>query len=203
VIIKKAEIEITAVSPKQYPQTGYPEVAFAGRSNVGKSSLINTLTNRKSLARTSATPGKTRAINFFNINDSLYLVDLPGYGYAKVSKEEKAKWGVMIEEYLNHRKELKLVILLVDIRHEPTTDDKLMFEWMKATGSKIVVVATKADKLTRNHANRSLQTIKKSLSLTSEDILLPFSSETRQGKEELWKIIEGTCFEKVEPQEEE
>lgn len=192
-IIKKAEIEITAVSPAQYPETDFPEVAFAGRSNVGKSSLINSLVNRKALARTSSTPGKTRAINFFNINDELFLVDLPGYGYAKVSKEEKAKWGPIIETYLNGREELALVILLVDIRHEPTGDDKLMFDWMKATGSKMVVVATKADKLTRNHANKALAEIRKSLEMTGEDILLPFSAETKQGREELWEIIEKSC----------
>lgn len=192
-IIRKAEIAKTAVSPSGYPDTGFPEVAFAGRSNVGKSSLINSLVNRKSLVRTSSTPGKTRTINFFNINDSIYLVDLPGYGYAKVSKEEKAKWGPIIETYLNGREELALVILLVDIRHEPTGDDKLMFDWMKATGSKMVVVATKADKLTRNHANKALAEIRKSLEMTGEDILLPFSAETKQGREELWEIIEKSC----------
>jgi GTP-binding protein len=192
-IIRMADIAATAVSPAQYPVTNIPEVAFAGRSNVGKSSLINTLTNRKSLARTSSTPGKTRVINFFTINDELYLVDLPGYGYAKVSKEEKKKWGGMIEEYLNNREPLKLVILLVDIRHEPTNDDKIMCEWMKATGSKLVVVATKADKLTRNHANQSIAAIRKSLELRPYDSLVPFSSETRQGKEELWTIIEEAC----------
>lgn len=193
-IIKKADIFITAVGPAQYPTNNLPEVAFAGRSNVGKSSLINTLVNRKSLVRTSSTPGKTRHINFFTINDELFLVDLPGYGYAKVSKEEKKSWGKMIEDYLNHREPLKLVVLLVDIRHEPTEDDKLMFDWMKATGSNIVVVATKADKLTRNHANKSLALIRKSLSLSEGDILMPFSSDTRQGKDELWDIIEKACF---------
>lgn len=192
-IIKKAEIEITAVSSAQYPDNGYPEVAFAGRSNVGKSSLINSLVNRKALARTSSTPGKTRAINFFNINDLLFLVDLPGYGYAKVSKDEKQKWGKMIENYLNGREQLRLVILLVDIRHEPTGDDKLMFEWMKATGSRLVVVATKADKLTKNQMFKNISMIKKSLSLGPEDIFIPFSSETKQGREELWEAIKSNC----------
>lgn len=192
-IIKKAEIEITAVSSAQYPDNGYPEVAFAGRSNVGKSSLINSLVNRKALARTSSTPGKTRAINFFNINDLLFLVDLPGYGYAKVSKDEKQKWGKMIENYLNGREQLRLVILLVDIRHEPTGDDKLMFEWMKATGSRLVVVATKADKLTKNQMFKNISMIKKSLSLEPEDIFIPFSSETKQGREELWEAIKSNC----------
>lgn len=193
-IIKKAEIEITAVSSAQYPETNFPEVAFAGRSNVGKSSLINSLVNRRALARTSSTPGKTRAINFFNINDELFLVDLPGYGYAKVSKEEKNKWGKMIEDYLNEREQLRLVILLVDIRHEPTNDDKLMFDWMRATGSKMVVVATKADKLTKNQMFKNVAMIKKSLSLTPQDVLIPFSSETKQGRDELWEIIEKSCL---------
>lgn len=189
-IIKNSDIYATAVSPSQYPETGLPEVAFAGRSNVGKSSLINSLVNRKSLARTSSTPGKTRVINFFSVNEDLYLVDLPGYGYAKVAKDEKAKWGQMIEDYLNHREQLKLVILLVDVRHEPTKDDKIMYEWMKATGSQMVVVATKADKLTRNHRNKSLQQIRKSLQMSQEDILLHFSSQTKEGRDELWETIE-------------
>ncbi|TDT58433.1 ribosome biogenesis GTP-binding protein YihA/YsxC [Fonticella tunisiensis] len=193
-IIRKAELEKVAVDPSQYPLAGYPEVAFAGRSNVGKSSLINSLVNRKSLARISSTPGKTRTINFYNINDALYLVDLPGYGYAKVSMEEKKKWGKIIEEYLNKRQELKLVILLVDIRHEPTGDDKLMFEWMKATGSKMVVAATKSDKLSKNQINKNLPLIRKSLNMALDDILIPFSSETKQGREELWNIIEKYCL---------
>lgn len=188
--IKKADIYATAVSPSQYPITGIPEVAFAGRSNVGKSSLINSLVNRKSLARTSQTPGKTRVINFFEVNEEVYLVDLPGYGYARVSKDEKSKWGKMIESYLYSREELKLVILLVDIRHEPTKDDILMFDWMKATGSQMLVVATKADKLTRNHRNKSLVQIRKTLKMTNDDILLHFSSQTKEGRDELWEIIE-------------
>lgn len=190
-IIKKADIYATAVAPSQYPETGLPEIAFAGRSNVGKSSLINSLVNRKALARTSQTPGKTRVINFFGVNDEIYLVDLPGYGYAKVSKDEKAKWGGMIEAYLNTRGELKLVVLLVDIRHEPTKDDKLMFDWMKATGSQMLVVATKADKLTRNHRNKSLVQIRKFLQMTNDDILIHFSSQTKEGRDELWEIIEN------------
>ncbi|MEF9952802.1 MAG: ribosome biogenesis GTP-binding protein YihA/YsxC [Niameybacter sp.] len=189
-IIRNSDIYATAVAPSQYPETGLPEVAFAGRSNVGKSSLINSLVNRKALARTSSTPGKTRVINFFSVNEDLYLVDLPGYGYAKVAKDEKAKWGQMIDDYLNNREQLKLVILLVDVRHEPTKDDKIMYEWMKATGSQMVVVATKADKLTRNHRNKSLQLIRKSLEMSQDDILLPFSSQTKDGRDELWETIE-------------
>ncbi|MEG0371486.1 MAG: ribosome biogenesis GTP-binding protein YihA/YsxC [Clostridium sp.] len=188
-IIKKSDIYATAVAPSQYPETGFPEIAFAGRSNVGKSSLINSLVNRKSLVRTSSTPGKTRVINFFVVNDAFYLVDLPGYGYAKVSKTEKSKWGGMVEAYLNSREQLKLVVLLVDIRHEPTKDDKIMFDWMKATGSQVLVVATKADKLTRNHRNTSLVKIRKFLQMTESDILMHFSSQTKEGREELWDII--------------
>ncbi len=193
-IIKKADLDAVAVLKTQYPDKGYPEVAFAGRSNVGKSSLINSMVNRKALARISGTPGKTRTINFYSINDELYLVDLPGYGYARVSKEEKHKWGEMIEGYLTEREPLRLVILLVDIRHEPTQDDKLMFQWMKATGSKTVVVATKSDKLSKNQMFKSIALIKKSLQLEKEDILLPYSSETRAGREELWDIIEEACL---------
>lgn len=192
-IIRKAEIACVAATKEQYPTEGYPEVAFAGRSNVGKSSLINTLVNRRSLARTSSTPGKTRTINFYNINDSIYLVDLPGYGYAKVSKEEKKKWSGMIEGYLNNRQELKTVILLVDIRHEPTNDDKLMLEWMRNSGKDIVVVATKADKLSKNEMMKHVPMVKKALNLTTNDKFITFSSQTKQGKEELWEIIKTAC----------
>lgn len=193
-IIRKADIDAVAVAPAQYPDKGYPEVAFAGRSNVGKSSLINSMVNRKALARISSTPGKTRTINFYNINDELYMVDLPGYGYAKVSREEKQKWGEMIEGYLTKREMLKLVVLLIDIRHEPTQDDKLMFQWMKATGNQTVVVATKADKLSKNQMFKSIALIKKSLQLEKEDIFLSFSSETKAGREELWEIIQRVCI---------
>lgn len=192
-IIRKAEIACVAATKEQYPTEGYPEVAFAGRSNVGKSSLINTLVNRRSLARTSSTPGKTRTINFYNINDAIYLVDLPGYGYAKVSKEEKKKWSGMIEGYLNNRQELKTVILLVDIRHEPTNDDKLMLEWMRNSGKDVVVVATKADKLSKNEMMKHVPMVKKALKLTPNDKFIAFSSQTKQGKEELWEIIKSAC----------
>ncbi|EYE89003.1 GTP-binding protein EngB [Fervidicella metallireducens AeB] len=193
-LIKKAEIATVAVAPAQYPKDGLPEIALCGRSNVGKSSLINTLVNRRGLARTSSVPGKTRTINFFNINDALYLVDLPGYGYAKVSKEEKLKWGKMIEDYLNHREELRLVVLLVDIRHNPTADDKIMYDWMKNSGCKIVVVATKADKLSKNQLYKNIAMIKKELQLSQDDVFIPFSSETRQGKDELLAEIEKCCL---------
>ncbi len=193
-IIRKVDLDAVAAVPSQYPEKGFPEVALAGRSNVGKSSLINTMVSRKALARISGTPGKTRTINFYNINDELYLVDLPGYGYAKVSKVEKGKWGEMIEKYITNRNMLKLVIQLVDIRHEPTQDDKLMFQWMKATGSQAVVVATKADKLSKNQMFKNIAVIKKSLQVEKDDIFISFSSETKVGREELWDIIEKVCI---------
>ncbi|SEF84766.1 GTP-binding protein [Caloramator fervidus] len=188
--IRKAELEKVAVSPDQYPTTGRPEIALAGRSNVGKSSLINTLVNIRGLARTSSSPGKTRTINFYNINNDFYLVDLPGYGYAKVSKEERKKWGKMIEEYLNNREELKLIVLLVDSRHQPTEDDKLMLNYIRHSGKKLVVVATKIDKLSNNELFKNINMIKKELNLTEEDIFIPFSSVKRTGRDKLLKVIE-------------
>lgn len=193
-IIRNVELDCVAVSPAQYPEKGFPEVAFAGRSNVGKSSLINSMVNRKALARTSGTPGKTRTINFYNINEELYMVDLPGYGYARISREEKKKWGEMIEGYITNRDMLKLVILLVDIRHEPTQDDRLMFQWIKAAGNQAVVVATKADKLSKNQMFKNISVINKSLQVEKDDILIPFSSITKMGREELWEIIEKVCI---------
>lgn len=188
--IVKAELEKVAVEEKQYPQDGRPEIALAGRSNVGKSSLINTLVNRKSLARISSTPGKTRTINFYNINDSFYLVDLPGYGYAKVSKEEKQKWGKMIEDYLNKRQELRAVVLLVDSRHEPTGDDKLMLQYIRNSGKRAIIVATKVDKLSKNELQRNINMIKRELQLSGEDTLIPFSSLKKLGREELLNKVE-------------
>ncbi|MCX7884368.1 MAG: ribosome biogenesis GTP-binding protein YihA/YsxC [Caloramator sp.] len=190
-IIKKAELAATAVAASQYPKEGYPEIAFVGRSNVGKSSLINSLLNRKSLARISSVPGKTRTINFYNINDEFYFVDLPGYGYAKVSKEEKKKWAGIIEGYLFSRNELKIIFLLVDIRHEPTEDDKLMLQWIKSSNHKYAVVATKSDKLSKNMMIKNINIIKKSLMLKEEDLLIPFSSKTKQNREEILNLIES------------
>lgn len=189
-IIKKAELTAVAVAPSGYPEIGYPEVALAGRSNVGKSSLINKLLNRKALARTSGTPGKTRTINFYNINDEIHLVDLPGYGYAKVSKVEKEKWGGIIETYLNFRPELKMLIQLVDIRHEPTADDKLMYSWIKQKNLPTVVVMTKADKISKNQQFKNISVIKKALEVSGDDKYVIFSSETGQGREELLNFIE-------------
>lgn len=189
--LNKARYELTAVKPAQYPAGQIPEIALAGRSNVGKSSIVNTLLNRKNLARVSSEPGKTRGINFYNVDDCLYLVDLPGYGFAKVSKEEKAAWGAMIETYLNHRLQLRMVLLLVDIRHSPTEDDRMMYNWIKEQGVPCLVVATKSDKISRGQIHGRLMDIKKVLGLT-DGILLAYSSETRQGRDEIWQAINRT-----------
>jgi len=187
--IKQAEFKTSAVKPTQYPDDGMCEIAFVGRSNVGKSSLINTLTNRRKLVKVSGTPGKTRLINFFTINNKLYFVDLPGYGYAKVSKSEKATWGKMMEQYLINRPELKKVALLVDCRHKPTGDDVMMYDWIKHYGYEIIVVATKKDKLTKNELQKSSKVIKETLKLGKEDKILFFSSLKKEGKEELLEEI--------------
>ena len=195
-IIKNAEHEITAVKPNQYPVTGFPEVAFVGRSNVGKSSIINTLLNRKNLARVGQTPGKTRQINFFVVNGNFYLVDLPGYGFANVSKDMKASWENIIETYLYSRKQnqLKLVVMLVDIRHSPSKDDIIMYQWIKGFGMKAIIVATKADKITRSQINVRLNDIRKVLQLDKSTKLIPFSSEKRTGKEEVLEEIGRSLF---------
>jgi len=187
--IKQAEFKTSAVRPTQYPDDGMCEIAFVGRSNVGKSSLINTLTNRRKLVKVSGTPGKTRLINFFTINNKLYFVDLPGYGYAKVSKSEKATWGKMMEQYLINRPELKKVAILVDCRHKPTGDDVMMYDWIKHYGYEIIVIATKKDKLTKNELQKSSKVIKETLKLGKEDKILFFSSLKKEGKEELLEEI--------------
>ncbi len=173
------------------PENALPEFAFAGKSNVGKSSLINTMINRKALARTSAQPGKTQTINFYNVEEALYFVDLPGYGYAKVSQEIKEKWGKMIERYLQKSKQLKLVFLLVDIRHEPSANDKNMYEWIEYNGFEPVIIATKLDKINRSQVQKHIKMLRTGLGLKKETLLIPFSAETRQGKEEVWQIIES------------
>lgn len=183
--IKKSEFVTSAVKREQYPLDNKVEIAFVGRSNVGKSSIINALTNRKKLAKVSQTPGKTRLINFFIINDDFYLVDLPGYGYAKVSKQEKDSWGKTIETYLTSREQLKRVVLLVDSRHKPTGDDILMYEWIKHFGYNVIVVATKSDKLTRNELKKNEKIIKETLKLDASDKLYFFSSLKKDGKDEL------------------
>jgi GTP-binding protein len=187
--IKQSEFITSAVKPDQYPTDNRLEIAFVGRSNVGKSSLINSLTNRRKLVKVSRTPGKTRLVNFFLINNDFYFVDLPGYGYAKVSKVEKESWGKFIEMYLVNRSQLKRIILLVDCRHKPTGDDKLMYSFIKHYGYDCTVVATKTDKLTKNELKKNIAMLKKELDLAGEDKLLTYSSLSKQGKEELLENI--------------
>ena len=189
-VIKQVELQHVCGITSKLPDTGQVEVAFAGKSNVGKSSLINALMNRKSLARTSAQPGKTQTINFYNINEAMYLVDLPGYGYAKVPKSEVAKWGQMMEEYLTRREELRAIILLIDIRHEPGKNDIMMYDWLKHFGFDIIIAATKSDKLNRSQIPKQLAVIRKTLKLQPQDVLIPFSGEKKTGVEELWTEIE-------------
>lgn len=183
--IKNSEFIISAVKREQYPVDNRVEIAFVGRSNVGKSSIINALTNRRHLAKVSQTPGKTKLINFFLINNDFYLVDLPGYGYAKVSKKEKESWGKTIDMYLHNREPLKRVVLLVDSRHKPTADDIMMHEWIKHYGIDVVVVATKSDKLSNNELVKSKKIIKETLKLGEKDKLYFFSSLNKKGRDQL------------------
>ncbi len=188
--IHNAAFTISAVRPNQYPKTGYMEFAFAGRSNVGKSSLINKLLNRKSLARVSGTPGKTVTINFYNIDDKIYLVDLPGYGYAQRSKTETEKWGRMMEDYLANREQLVQTILLVDSRHKPTKDDVQMAEWIRHYHDNLIVVATKTDKLKKKEIEPNLELIWETLEMGEDDLLVPFSIKDDEGKCSVWDMIE-------------
>lgn len=188
--VHNAEIVISAVSPIQYPERELPEIALAGRSNVGKSSFINTLINRKNLARTSGKPGKTQTLNFYLIEDSLYFVDVPGYGYAKVSKTERAKWGKMIETYITSRNQLEAVVSLVDFRHPPTVEDKQMYDFLKYYEIPVILVATKVDKIPSSKWNKHENIIKKTLNFDSQDKFILFSSVTKKGKEEAWQAIE-------------
>lgn len=190
-IIKKAELETVCGITSKVPGHNQPEFAFAGKSNVGKSSLINGLLNRKALARTSSQPGKTQTINFYHINDELYFVDLPGYGYTKASVEVKAKWGTMVENYLHKSSALCCVFLLIDIRHEPSANDKTMYEWIIYNGFHPVVIATKLDKIKRSQVQKQIKLLRTGLGMEKEDILIPFSAETKQGREEIWELIEG------------
>ena len=189
-IVKSAELETVCGITSKLPDNELPEIAFAGKSNVGKSSLINGLLNRKSLARTSAQPGKTQTINFYNINDELYFVDLPGYGYAKVSQQEKEKWGKMIEKYLHRSKVLQAVFLLVDIRHEPSANDRQMYEWILANGYHPIVIATKLDKINRSQIAKQVKLVKQGLGVDKDTIVIPFSAETKQGREEIYDLID-------------
>ncbi|KAB1440983.1 ribosome biogenesis GTP-binding protein YihA/YsxC [Candidatus Galacturonibacter soehngenii] len=190
-IIKNVELETVCGITSKLPDNTLPEIAFAGKSNVGKSSLINTLMNRKSLARTSGQPGKTQTINFYNINKEFYLVDLPGYGYAKVSLEIKEKWGKMIERYLKNSKQLKIIFLLIDIRHEPSSNDKNMYEWILYNGYQPVIIATKLDKIKRSQVEKHIKMIRLGLNASKEAIIIPFSSETKQGRDEILELVES------------
>ena len=190
-IIKNVSLDIVCGITSTLPDTELPEVAFAGKSNVGKSSLINGLMNRKALARTSAQPGKTQTINYYNINEAMYLVDLPGYGYAKVSQSEKEKWGKMIERYLHTSKNLKAVFLLIDIRHDPSANDKMMYDWILNNGYEPIIIATKLDKLKRSQVQKCLKVIREELKLTKGTKIIPYSAETKQGREEIWELMDS------------
>ncbi|MFC7440803.1 ribosome biogenesis GTP-binding protein YihA/YsxC [Laceyella putida] len=188
-LVKTAEFVISAVKPAQYPEDALPEIALAGRSNVGKSSLINCLIRRKNLARTSSKPGKTQTINFYRINEALYFADVPGYGFAKVPKSVRAAWGKMMETYLSKRDWLKAVIQVVDLRHPPTNDDYNMYQYLKHYGIPTIVVATKADKISRGQWQKHLKVIREGLELQKGDSLIVFSSETGQGRDDVWSEI--------------
>lgn len=191
-IVKSAELETVCGITSKLPDNDLPEIAFSGKSNVGKSSLINGLLNRKSLARTSAQPGKTQTINFYNVNKNLYFVDLPGYGYAKVSVEIRAKWGKMIERYLHGSPQLKKVFLLIDIRHVPSENDCMMYDWIVDNGYEPVIICTKLDKIRRSQVQKNLKLIREKLDLVPGTTMIPFSAQTKQGRDEIWNLIEET-----------
>ncbi|WP_148410036.1 ribosome biogenesis GTP-binding protein YihA/YsxC [Murimonas intestini] len=195
-IIKNVALETVCGITSVLPKNEKMEVAFAGKSNVGKSSLINALMNRKSLARTSAQPGKTQTINFYNINDEMYLVDLPGYGYAKVSQAAKDQWGKLIERYLHGSEQLKAVFLLIDIRHEPSANDKMMYDWILYNGYEPIIIATKMDKIKRSQIQKHIKMVKNGLDVKPGTAVIPFSAETKQGREEIWEVIE----QKIKPE---
>lgn len=189
-VIRSINLETVCGITSVLPENDKPEVAFAGKSNVGKSSLINALMNRKSYARISATPGKTQTINFYNISEEMYLVDLPGYGYAKVSEKEKAQWGQLVERYLHGSKQLRAVFLLIDIRHEPSANDRMMYSWIVAQGFAPVIIATKLDKLKRSQIQKHVKMVREGLELVPGTKIIPFSSTTKQGRDEIWELIE-------------
>lgn len=190
-IIKNVSLETVCGITSKLPENTMPEIAFAGKSNVGKSSLINALMNRKSYARISATPGKTQTINFYSINEEMYLVDLPGYGYAKVSEKEKAQWGKLVERYLHGSSMLKAVFLLIDIRHVPSANDRMMYEWILDKGFQPIMILTKLDKLKRSQVQKQIKVVKEGLKLVPGTRVIPFSSVTKQGREEIWEVIES------------
>ncbi|MBC1383470.1 ribosome biogenesis GTP-binding protein YihA/YsxC [Listeria innocua] len=187
--VNNVELVISAVRPEQYPETDLPEYALAGRSNVGKSSFINTMIRRKSMARISQKPGKTQTLNFYKIEEALFFVDVPGYGFAKVSKTEREKWGVMIETYITSREQLRGVIQIVDLRHKPTEDDRMMYEFLKYYDIPIIVVATKADKIPRSKWQKNAKIVRETLDFDPDDKFVLFSSETKMGKDEAWQFI--------------
>lgn len=189
--IKSLNLETVCGITSKLPENSHPEVAFAGKSNVGKSSLINALMNRKSYARTSQQPGKTQTINFYNINEAIYFVDLPGYGYAKASKSEVEKWGKLIERYLTTSKQLKCVFLLIDIRHEPGANDRMMYDWVTANGFTPIIIATKLDKIKRSQIDKQVKLIRNTLGASQDVTIIPFSAESKQGREDIYAIIDG------------
>lgn len=189
-IIKSVELETVCGITSKLPDNQYPEFAFAGKSNVGKSSLINALMQRKSLARISAQPGKTQTINYYNVNRELYFVDLPGYGYAKVGKETVEKWGRMVERYLHQSKQLKAVFLLIDIRHEPSKNDQMMYEWITHNAFEPIIIATKSDKINRSQIAKQVKLIRTTLNCRKDTVIIPFSSQTKQGREEIYALID-------------
>lgn len=190
-IIKNVALETVCGVTSVLPKNDKVEIAFAGKSNVGKSSLINALMNRKALARTSAQPGKTQTINFYNVNDAVYLVDLPGYGYAKVSQTEKEKWGKLIERYLHGSKQLRAVFLLIDIRHEPSANDRQMYDWILHNGYEPIIIATKLDKIKRSQVAKQVKLVKEGLQVLPGTVVIPFSAETKQGRDEIWEVMES------------
>ena len=200
-VIRSINLETVCGVTSTLPENDKPEVAFAGKSNVGKSSLINALMNRKSYARISATPGKTQTINFYNINDEMYLVDLPGYGYARVSEKEKERWGKMIERYLHGSAQLKAVFLLIDIRHDPSANDRMMYKWVVEQGYNPIINATKLDKIKRSQVQKHVKMLKEGLDLVPGTKVIPFSSQTKQGRDEIWELIEKECL-SLTPEEE-
>lgn len=197
-VIRNINLETVCGITSVLPDNDKPEIAFAGKSNVGKSSLINALMNRKSYARISATPGKTQTINFYNINEELYLVDLPGYGYARVSLKEKEQWGKLIERYLHGSKCLKAIFLLIDIRHEPSDNDKMMYRWVLDQGFAPVIIATKLDKIKRSQVQKHLKMVREGLDLIPGTRIIPFSSLTRQGRDEIWEFVENEYLDRQE-----
>ena len=200
-IIRSLNLETVCGITSKLPDNQLPVIAFAGKSNVGKSSLINALMNRKSYARTSATPGKTQTINFYNINEEMYLVDLPGYGYAKVSEQEKIKWGQLIERYLHGSKQLKAVFLLIDIRHAPSANDKMMYHWIVEMGFHPIIIATKLDKIKRSQIQKQIKIVKQGLDLVPGTMVIPFSAETKQGRDEIWELVENEFLTESEMEE--